>query len=438
MLALRFNYELRITNYELGIRPEGRGILFKKLLDFIMKKFSYVAKDISGQSLNGYSKALNKSDVMVWLRDQGLIPVEVHLLESSNRAARRLFRANRVKSIEISSFCWQMHAMIDGGVSITSAMETIAEDCDNPYFQKIIRQVGANIENGESLSDSVSKYPRVFNKMFCAMVMAGESGGSLPTAMKRLAEFFDGKDKLARQIKSALAYPIFVVGFIIMLMIFIMTFIIPRFKSLFNDIGGELPMITQWFMAFCDFVAGNILYITIIAAASALGCIFYCRSPLGSGAYSRFILRVPLIGKIISQGFIVMFCRTFSTLLSAGVSVLEALDILTGMSNNKVISSAIILARSQIVEGSSISLGMSSSKFFPNLLIKMVQVGEESGSLSNILDRTSIYYERKVETTIATIMAVLEPILIVAVGMIVLVIVLALYLPIFSLSDIKQ
>jgi type IV pilus assembly protein PilC len=403
-----------------------------------MKTFSYVARDISGQSQNGYSKALNKNDVMLWLRDQGLMPVDVRVYDSSNQAVKRVFSRRRVKSIEISSFCWQLHAMIDGGVSITSAMETIAEDCDNPYFQYIINQVSESIEQGETLSGSVAKFPKVFNTMFCSMVMAGESGGSLPTAMKRLAEFFDSKDKLARKIKSAMAYPIFVVGFIIMLIIFIMTFIIPRFKTLFDDIGGELPVITQWFMAFYDFVSGNILFIALLAFGSVFGCIWYCRSIFGRGVYSRFILKVPLIGKIISQGFIVMFCRTFSTLLSAGVSVLEALEILSAMSNNTVINSALLMARSQIVEGSGISLGMSTSKFFPNLLIKMVQVGEESGSLSNVLDRTSIYYERKVETTISTIMAVLEPILIVAVGMIVLVIVLALYLPIFSLSDIKQ
>jgi len=403
-----------------------------------MKTFSYVARDISGQSQNGYSKALNKNDVMVWLRDQGLIPVDVRVYDSSGQSVKRVFSRKRVKSIEISSFCWQLHAMIDGGVSITSAMETIAEDCDNPYFQYIINQVSESIEQGETLSGSVAKFPKVFNKMFCSMVMAGESGGALPTAMKRLAEFFDSKDKLARKIKSAMAYPIFVVSFIILLMIFIMTFIIPRFQALFADIGGELPAITRWFMAFYNFVSSNIVYILFLIAGSIIGCVFYCTSRYGRGVYSKIVLKIPLIGQIISQGFIVMFCRTFSTLLSAGVSVLEALEILSTMSNNTVISSALTMARSQIVEGSSISLGMSSSKFFPKLLVKMVQVGEESGSLSNILDRTSIYYERKVETTISTIMSVLEPILIVSVGMIVLVIVLALYLPIFSLSDIKQ
>lgn len=403
-----------------------------------MKTFSYVARDISGQSQNGYSKALNKNDVMVWLRDQGLMPVDVRVYDSSGQSAKRVFSRKRVKSIEISSFCWQLHAMIDGGVSITSAMETIADDCDNPYFQYIINQVSESIEQGETFSGSVAKFPKVFNKMFCSMVMAGESGGALPTAIKRLAEFFDSKDKLTRKIKSAMAYPIFVVSFIIMLMIFIMTFIIPRFQSLFADIGSELPAITRAFMAFYNFVSGNIVYILLLVAGSIIGSVFYCTSRYGSGVYSRFVLKVPLIGQIISQGFIVMFCRTFSTLLSAGVSVLEALEIISTMSNNTVISSAIIMARSQIVEGSGISLGMSTSKFFPKLLVKMVQVGEESGSLSNILDQTSIYYERKVETIIATIMSVLEPILIVSVGMIVLVIVLALYLPIFSLSDIKQ
>ncbi|MCF7956263.1 MAG: type II secretion system F family protein [Phycisphaerae bacterium] len=403
-----------------------------------MKTFSYVARDISGQSQNGYSKALNKNDVMVWLRDQGLIPVDVRVYDLSNQSAKKVFSRKRVKSIEISSFCWQLHAMIDGGVSITSAMETIAEDCDNPYFQCLINQVSESIEQGETFSSSVAKFPKVFNKMFCSMVMAGESGGSLPNAMKSLAEFFDSKDKLARKIKSAMAYPAFVIGFIIILMVFIMTFIIPRFQTLFADIGGELPAITRWFMAFYGFVSGNIVYILILMIGAIVGCVFYCNSKLGRGVYSRFVLKVPLIGKIISQGFIVMFCRTFSTLLSAGVSVLDALELLSTMSNNTVISSAITMARSQIVEGSGISLGMSTSKFFPKLLVKMVQVGEESGSLSNILDRTSIYYERKVETTIATIMSVLEPILIVSVGMIVLVIVLALYLPIFSLSDIKQ
>lgn len=405
---------------------------------FLMKNFSYIARDLAGINQSGYSRALNKNDVVIWLRDQGLMPIEVRIVESAKKVTAGLFRRQKVSSIEKASLCWQLHAMIEGGVSITSALETIADDCENLYFQYIIKQVGENIESGETFSDSVGKFPKVFNQLFCSMITAGESGGSLPVALERLAQHFDSKDKLARKVKGAIAYPAFVITFIIFLVIFIMTFIIPRFKVLFDDIGGELPLITRMFMGTYDLLMGNIFVFYGVIIAAIIGCVMYGKTKNGREVYSRIILKVPLIGKIISQAFIVMFCRTFATLLSAGVSVLDALEIMSTMSNNTVIKSAMLLSRANIVEGSGISLSMSTCNFFPKLLVKMVQVGEESGSLPNILDQTSNYYERKVESTISTVMTVLEPILIVAVGMIVLGVVLALYLPIFSLSDIKQ
>jgi len=403
-----------------------------------MKNFSYVARDLAGDNQSGFSRAANKNDVVIWLREQGLMPVEVKIVESAKKMNSGLFRRQKVSSIEKASFCWQLVAMIEGGVSITSALETIAEDCDNQYFQHVIREVGENIEKGETFSDSVGKFPKVFNQLFCSMITAGESGGSLPVALERLAQHFDSKDKLARKVKGAIAYPAFVITFIVFLVVFIMTFIIPRFKALFEDIGGQLPLITRLFMGAYDAMMGNIFVFYGVLIAGIIGCVLYGKTDRGKMFYSRMILRVPLIGKIVSQAFIVMFCRTFATLLAAGVSVLDAFEILASMSNNTVIKSAMVLARNHIVEGSGISLSMSTCEFFPKLLVKMVQVGEESGSLPNVLDRTSNYFERKVETTISTVMTVLEPILIVAVGMIVLGVVLALYLPIFSLSDIKQ
>ena len=404
-----------------------------------MKDFSYVARDISGNCQNGYSRALSKNDVLVWLRDQGLVPVEVRVLNPAKKLGSGFTRRHKVKSLEMASFCWQLEAMLEGGVSITSSLETIAEDCDNAYFQDIVRRVASNIENGESFTESVSQFPRVFNKLFCSIVMAGESGGSLATSMKRLAEYYDKKDKLARKIKGAIAYPSFVIGFIVLLLIFIMTFIIPRFKSLFEDIGGQLPVITRGLIVFCDVFKSNIIIISLLGTISVITAVLFCgRTEAGRRLFSRFVLKIPLIGKIISHGVIVIFSRNFATRLSAGVSVLDAFEIISSMSGNTVISSALIDARSRITEGASISLSMSISNFFPNLLVKMVEVGEESGLLTDTLDRTSNYYERKVETAIETVMTVLEPILIVAVGLIVLVVVLALYLPVFSLSNIKQ
>ena len=270
------------------------------------------------------------------------------------------------------------------------------------------------------------------------MITAGEKGGALTKTLGRLAEYFDNRDTLARKVKGALAYPAFVVGFIIFLVVFIMTFIIPRFKTLFEQIGGDLPVLTKIFIAGYDFVVGNLVYMAGFFVVGLVLLILYFRTPVGWSHLSRFLLKVPLIGKLLAQAFVAMFCRTFATLLSAGVSVLDALEILTTMSSNTVIQAALHRTREHIVEGSSISLSMAASGFFPNLLIKMVEVGEESGSLPEVLERTSGYYEKRVDAMVTTMTALLEPILIVSVGAIVLGVVLALYLPIFMISDIRQ
>jgi type IV pilus assembly protein PilC len=235
-----------------------------------------------------------------------------------------------------------------------------------------------------------------------------------------------------------MAYPIFVFGFVLFMVTFIMVFIIPRFRTIFESIGGELPLFTRIFMGVYDAIVQNLGIFFIIILMAIGGCILYYKTENGWRRISKIILKIPLIGKVKSQAFIAMFSKTFSTMLSSGVSVLDTLVILAKMSNNAVIKDAIVMTRAQIVKGSSISSSMSEHSFFPRVLTKMVSIGEQSGSLPNVLDKTCTYYERRVENTIMTIMSVLEPILIVTVGCIVLVVVLALYLPIFTLSDIRQ
>lgn len=403
-----------------------------------MEKFEYVARDLSGEQHSGFSQAGTKDDVLVGLRKQGLIPVDVRMVNTAKSKNSMMVKRKKIKSIELASFCWQLQAMLEGGISITSAIETIREDCENRYFQYILERVGKNLEEGEPLSSSVKPFPKVFNRMFCSMILAGETGGAMPAAFERLAEYYDGKDKLARKVKGAIAYPVFVVGFVILLIVFIMSFIIPRFKSLFDDIGGELPLITRVMMFGYDTFVTYLPYIFLGFCAGIAGLVFYSKTDKGRDFFSKFVLKIPLIGNVLSQASMAMFCKTFSTLLSAGVSVLDTLEIIASMNGNTVISSAFLQTREAIVSGSSISIGMNKSPFFPKMLTKMVEIGEESGSLPPILEKTSSYYERKVDSTIATVTTVLEPFLIVVVGGIVLGVVLALYLPIFSLSDIKQ
>jgi type IV pilus assembly protein PilC len=291
------------------------------------------------------------------------------------------------------------------------------------------------MKTGETFSDALVDFPKIFNPLFRAMILAGETGGTLPMVLQRLAQYFDSRDALARKIKGAMAYPIFVLVFVFFMVVVIMTFIIPKFTVIFDQLHGELPFFTQAFMNVYHGIMGYSIFIVMAMVIGFMSFIFFHRTPKGHEEISKFILRIPFIGKILSQGFISMFCRTMSTLLSAGVSVIDALSILSGMTSNDIIKKAVQSTKSYIVEGSNISLSMAASGFFPNMVTKMTQIGEGSGSLPEVLDRTSDFYEKKVDTTVKKLTGFLEPALIITVGAIVLVVVLALYLPIFTMSD---
>ena len=401
-----------------------------------MKSYKYIARDLSGERKEGLKQAACSNDVVAYLREQGFTPVCVNEVSEDAKKTRRTHHRKRIKSADLGALCWQLTTMVEGGITITTALETIAEDIENSQLQQVLQQVSEKIHKGDTFSDSISEFPKVFNKLSCALILAGETGGSLPEALRRLAEYFDNRDKLAKKVKGAMAYPVFVIGFIVVIVIFIMAFIVPRFTVIFDQIGGRLPAFTRAFMAFYDMLRFNLLYIIgSVLAVVILASLTYSKSKKGHYLFCRIALGLPLLGKIFSQAFVATFCRTMSTLIAAGVSVLEVFDILSVMTNNDIIKAAIMRTREQIVEGSNISLSLAASGFFPNMVVKMIQVGEESGSLSKVLDRTSDYYERKVDSTITTVMSLLEPIMIVTVGAIVLVVVLALYLPIFSMSD---
>ena len=254
--------------------------------------------------------------------------------------------------------------------------------------------------------------------------------------MSKLAEYFESRDKLGKKIKGAMAYPIFVFTFIVLIVVFIMAFIIPRFRTIFDQLGGELPALTRGFMGFYDMLRYNLHFIIGFIVILIVSAVLVSKTKKGHYLFSRIALVAPLFGKVLNQAFVATFCRTMSTLLAAGVSVLDALDILTGMTGNDIIKSAVIETRKNIVDGANISLSMATAGFFPNMVVKMMQVGEESGSLPTVLERTSNHYERKVDSTITTMMGLLEPIMIVTVGAIVLAVVLALYMPIFTMSNV--
>ncbi len=402
-----------------------------------MKYYKYIARDKSGARKEGLTQANASSDILGWLREQELTPVSINEILTAQKKRRKSAR-KRIKSADLAAMCWQLSTMLEGGIPVTTGLDTVGEDIDNLQLKRILEEISEKVKKGQPLSESIAEYPKVFSQLACAMIMAGETSGNLAEATQKLAQHFDSRDKLAKRVKGAMVYPIFVFSFITLIVIFIMAFIVPRFQVIFNQMGNKLPAFTQGFLNFSNFLKYNAFYIVGLVAATVIASVLVSRTPKGHYTISRIVLRLPLFGKILSQSFLTTFCRTMATMLTSGVSVLEALDILSGMTENDVIKSAVNRTREQIVSGSNISLSIAAAGFFPNMMIKMMQVGEESGSMPLVLERASAHYERKVDSTITTVMSMLEPIMIVTVGAIVAVVVVALYLPIFTMSDMAK
>ncbi len=402
-----------------------------------MKNYKYVSRDSTGERKEGLTKAATANDVLTWLRENGLTPIAIGEIIPTVAGGRHAHHRKRIRSADLAAFCWQLTTMLEGGIPITVSLDTIADDIENTRLHYVLAQVSEKIKKGQPFSECLAEFPNVFNQLSRAIILAGETGGNLADATKKLAFYFDGRDKLAKKVKAAMAYPIFVFSFVVLILVVIMAFIIPRFKTIFDQLGGKLPAFTRGFMGVYNAIVHNLVFIAGGLFLLVVALFLISRTKKGHYVFSRIVLRLPLFGKLLSQAFVATFCKTTATLLAAGVSILEVLDILYGMSANDIIKMSIAQAREHIEGGSNISLSMAAAGFFPNMLIKMVQVGEESGSLPIVLERTSEHYERKIDSTITTILTLVEPVLIVTVGGIVLTVLLALYLPIFTMGGAK-
>lgn len=404
-----------------------------------MITYRYVAQDYAGDMREGLTKAACEADVLGWLHEQGYTPVSVDMVSLQTKTRWRPAFVQTITSAELAAVFWQLSTMIDGGITIAEALEAIAEDIENRRLQKVLHHTLANIERGGTFSEGMAAFPRVFNTLTSALILAGETGGNIGEAFQRVAEYYTDRDRLARKVKKAVAYPAFVVGFVVFVVVIIMTLIIPRFRVMFDQFGSrQLPAFTRGFMGVYDTLMSNGLYIVgsivlaILAAIIALKC-----SGTVHHLCSRLVLRLPLFGKLVKQAFVATLCRTMANLLRGGVSVLEVLDILHDMTRNDIMKLAISRTRADIVGGTSIHLAMAGTRFFPNMVVKMVRAGEESGSLWRVLEKSADYFEEKVDALIANMITMLEPLLIITVGALVLVVVLALYLPIFQITDIR-
>lgn len=402
-----------------------------------MKSYTYVARDAGGARRDGMLAANSSNEAVEILHHRRLTPIGIR--ETPVRGVREHKSARgRVKSADLGAVCWQLSTMLEGGVSITTALDIIAEDTENLQLRRVLQQARGRVSEGRLLSEGLTGCPRIFNRLALALLVAGETSGDLGGALRALAEHFDNRDRIVKKIRGAIAYPIFVVSLITAVIIGIMTLIVPRFQMIFQQLGGQLPAFTRTFMQCYDALCHHALYFGATGALTVGGLVLLSRTKQGHVLLSKLVLRLPLFGKLFAELFVAKFCRTTATLLEAGVPVLDTLEILRGMTTNDVIATALARVRQHVTGGSNIALGMSAAGFFPNMVVKMAQVGEESGALPSILRKTSEHYERRIAATIEALTGLLEPIMITTIGAIVLIVVIALYLPIFSMSGLAH
>jgi len=399
-----------------------------------MSKFAYKALDPKGGSVQGEIEADDKIAVASELRARGLIVVDI---DEQTQSADILERFKKVKANELTVATRQFSTMVSSGMSMLRALYVLEEQQQNDKLKEAFSQVRKDVEAGLALSDALARHPDIFNELYVAMVAAGETGGILEDTLRRVADQLEKDASLRRQIKAAMVYPIVIISFALIVVLALVAFLVPVFEGVFKDFGGSLPGITQFTVNFSHVLTHQ----PYILVGGAVGIVWAFRrwkqSKRGGEQWDRLKLRFPLkIGDIVQKVALARFSRTYSALISAGVPMLEAIEITGRTSGNIVVEKAMNAVHESVRNGGTIAAPMRAEPdAFPGMVVQMVAVGEETGALDTMLTKIADFYEDEVEAAVKALTSLLEPIMIIVVGAIVGFIVIAMYLPLFRVYD---
>lgn len=398
-------------------------------------KFVYTAtKD--GRTINGSVEATNRETALSTLAQQNIHPLTIHS-RSSKKSFLDNLTAGRVKQKDIVVFTRQLSTMISAGVSLTRSLNTLQNQADNKQFKTVIGSVAKEVEGGSTLADAFAKHPNVFSEVYVSMVEAGEAGGILDEILKRLATQVEKDASIRKKIKSAMAYPVVIFSITIVAFFGIMIFIIPKIGDILKDLGGEdakLPIYTEIMLGVSDFLQGNAILILVAVAVAVFMARRYIKTPKGKYKFHALLLRLPVIKVVVLKIAIARFARTFASLMSSGVSVLDALEVTGGAIGNKVIQAELTEASKAVKNGKQLSEPLAASPHFPPIVAQMLAVGEETGQIDTILIKVADFYEEEVDATIDAISSLIEPLMIIVLGSMVGVIAASVMGPIASLS----
>lgn len=401
-----------------------------------MPTFVYKGRNRLNQLVTGEREARDTSELRAILRRE-----QITLMQASEKGAEfsipKFGTKKKVKGKELAVFTRQFSVMIDAGLPLVQCLDTLAAQQKNPFFKDVINQVRQSVEEGSTLYAAMEKHPKVFDDLYTSMVRAGETGGVLDLILQRLATLIEKVVKLKRSLVSASVYPAAVITVAVLAVAIIMIFVIPQFEQIFIGLlgpGEMLPLPTRIVIAISNFVAGwGGLAILLFAISAAIGLRSYYKTPQGRWNIDSLILKIPVIGEIIRKIAVARFSRILSTLLASGVSILQSLEITAKTAGNVVIEDAVMKIRSGVERGESFVEPMKAGEVFPHMVVQMAEVGEKTGALDAMLSKVADFYEEEVDAAIADLLALIEPALIAFLGVTIGSIVIAMYLPLFTL-----
>ncbi|HOY09360.1 MAG TPA: type II secretion system F family protein [Candidatus Omnitrophota bacterium] len=398
-----------------------------------MPTFKYVAKDQAARNVVGKISAENQAAVIEELRKRHLTIIDVKPVKAASKA---VFVQKSVKPEDLVIFSRQLSTMVDAGIPILQALDALQEQITQAYFQSVVIAVRDDIQMGSSLSAAFAKHPKAFDTLFVNMVKVGETGGVLSAILDRISSYLEKTLKLKRKVKSALIYPAVVVFMAIVITVILLVKVVPTFASIYDSFNSELPAMTQMLIGASDLLKNNLLYLIGGIVLSVFLLTRWYQTDRGREALDKASLRVPIFGELIRKVAISRFSRTLATLLQTGVPILESLDIVGKTSGNRVIENVVISVKNNVREGESIATPLVKSGVFPPMVTRMISIGEKSGQLEKMLGKIADFYDDQVDAAVAGLTSIIEPLIIGFLGIIVGFIVIALFLPIISITQI--
>jgi type IV pilus assembly protein PilC len=397
-----------------------------------MATFTYTGRTRAGQTVTGEKIADSIEAAVAALRREQIAVTQINPVKEAAKAPRKP-KSRRVAAKNLAVFTRQFSVMIDAGLPLVQCLEILGTQEEDKNFSAVILATRGDVESGQSLAEAMRKHPKTFDPLFTNMIAAGEAGGILDTILKRLATYIEKAVKLKSQVKSAMVYPIAVIVIAGLVVGVILWKVIPTFANLFAGLGAQLPLPTRIVIAASNGLVQFMPFIIVGLIAGAFGFRAFYGTASGRRIVDATVLRMPVLGNLMRKIAVARFCRTLSTLLASGVSILEALDITARTSGNAVVEEAIMLTRKSIEGGETIAAPLKETRVFPAMVVQMIGVGEATGALDTMLGKIAEFYEEEVDVAVAGLLTLLEPIMIAFLGGIVGGIVIAMYLPIFDL-----